>query len=80
MQVERTQMERLALLESWLLGGWWIEEPVLQRSVYHGLHGRVCAFEVILSHADERRVLALHDGPDVQQFLAEHQLTVLNVA
>lgn len=72
--------QRLSQLQAWLDAGWVIEEPVLQRSVYHGLNGRVCAFEVVVRHRERRQVIALHDAPDVQLFLLQRRLAVLDLA
>ncbi len=70
---------RLDQLRSWLMAGWVIEEPVLQRSIYHGIHGRVTGFEVVVERGGERRVVALRDVPEVQNFMLERGLTVLEL-
>jgi hypothetical protein len=70
----------LQQLQNWIITGWRIEEPVLQRNVYHALDGRVCVFEVVLCRCGERRAIALHDEPDVHRFLHEQGLRVLEVA
>ncbi len=71
--------DRLGELIGWLAAGWQIEEPILQRSVLHGPRGRLCAFEVIVARAGERRVLALTDTAAVQRWLGQHEIKVLNI-
>jgi len=71
---------RLDQLQAWMAAGWQIEEPVLLRSAYYGISGRVCVFEIVVNHKGERRVVALHDVPEVQTFLSQQQLAVLDVA
>lgn len=75
-----SENSRLAQLQSWIAAGWQIEEPVLLRSAYYGIRGRVCAFEVVVNCQGERRVVALHDVPEVQAFLSQHDLSILDVA
>lgn len=64
----------------WLEAGWQIEEPVVQRSVYYTVAGRVSAFELVLHCRDQRRVVALEAVPAVQAFLRQHALAVLELA
>lgn len=71
---------RLSQLEAWLRAGWQIEEPVLQRSAYHGAAGRICVFEVVVNHCGDRHVIALADEPDVYTFLDRHRLAILDVS
>lgn len=80
MEIFVGETSRLLQLQAWLEDGWSIEEPILQRSVYHRLYGRVCAYEVVVHQRDERRVIALRDKPGVQHWLCEHRLAVLDVA
>ena len=72
--------DRITQLEDWLIAGWEIEEPVLQRSAYYRADGRVCAFEVVLCRRGERRAIALHDVPAVQTFLVQRRLAVLDLS
>lgn len=62
-----------------LEAGWHVEEPLLQRSVLHGLNGRQSVIEVVICRDDERSVLALCDDPDVQHFVVEHRFDILEV-
>jgi hypothetical protein len=71
---------RLLQLQAWLQAGGQIEEPVLQRSAYHGMTGRVCVFEVIVSHGGDRRVIALSDDPAVYSWLSRQRLAVLDIS
>ena len=71
---------RLKQPETWLAAGWQIEEPVLQRNLFHGPNGRTCSFEVVVHNAGERRVCGLRDAPDVQAFLVRQQLAVLDLS
>ena len=59
--------------------GWRIEEPLLQRSVSHGLHGRSTVLEVVICKEGQRRAIALADGAEVQQFLRQRRLRVFEV-
>jgi hypothetical protein len=71
---------RLWQLQSWLRAGGQIEEPVLQRSAYHGVTGRVCIFEVVVNHGGSRRAIMLSDDPAVYTFLSQQHLAVLDVS
>lgn len=72
--------QRMSQLQAWLDAGWWIEEPVLQRSAYHGLNGRVWAFEIVVRRSEQRQVIVLPDAPPVHQFLQQQHLAVLDLA
>lgn len=71
---------RLDQLRVWLAAGWQIEQPVLRRSMYYSSGGRVCGIEVVIEYRGERRVVALRDVPDVQSFLLERRVAVLELA
>jgi hypothetical protein len=62
-----------------LEAGWHVEEPLLQRSVLHGIDGRRAVIEVVICRDGERSVLALCDDPDVQHFVGEHRFDILHV-
>ena len=74
-----TTNNHLPELQRRLETGWRIEQPLLQRSVLHGLHGRQSVFEVVICRDGERTVLALCDDPEVQQFVGTHRLDILEV-
>ena len=78
LQLSPTQ-NHLPELQRRLEAGWRIEEPLLQRSVLHGLHGRQAVLEVVLCKNGERSVLALCDDPDVQHFVVKHRFDILEV-
>lgn len=71
---------RLAELRAALEAGWQIVEPVVQRTVYYTTLGRVCALELVLHSADERRLIALEDAPEVQRLLQQRRLAVIDLA
>lgn len=78
-EAQQTQLVQLDQLQTWLRGGWAIEEPVLCRSVVYDRRGRVCAYEVVVRQQYARRVIALPDVPDVHEFLRQQQIGVLHL-
>lgn len=80
MELQPSGSLRLQQLQRWLASGWRIEEPVLHRSAYHGRAGRVCAFEIVVCDDGKRQVITLWDEPEVQQFLMQQQLMVIDIA
>jgi hypothetical protein len=59
--------------------GWWIEEPLLQRSILFGLDGRRSVLEAVICKDRERCVIALGDEPEVQAFVAQRGLRLLEL-
>jgi hypothetical protein len=80
MDAAQQTIVRLSQIQAWLQAGGRIEEPVLQRSAYHGMTGRVCVFEVIVNHGGDRRVIALADDPAVYTWLSRQHLAVLDIS
>lgn len=79
MEMYGSHLVRLQQLQAWLAAGWVIEEPILVRSAFYEPGGRVCAFEIVVKQQNARRVIALPDAPDVQQFLGDQQLALLTI-
>ena len=75
----QTTRHHLPELQRRLDEGWHIEEPLLHRSVLHGLHGRRSVFEVVICRNGERRAIALSDEPEVEHFLAQQKFAILEV-
>jgi hypothetical protein len=75
----QTTRHHLPELQRRLADGWYIEEPLLRRSVLHGLDGRRSIFEVVIRKNGERRAIALSDEPEIERFLAQRGLAILEV-
>lgn len=69
----------LARLTSRVASGWTIEGPVFERPAYHGLHGRVSAFELLLRSEQGAEVFALPDVPEVRSYLRDCGIEALFV-
>ncbi len=74
-----TTQNHLPELQRRLAAGWRVEEPLLQRSVLHGIHGRQAVLEVVMYRAGERSVLALCDDPEIHRFVVNHHFDILEV-
>lgn len=79
MSVEASSRVDLRQVCAWLDVGYEIEEPIVQQSAYYTRRGRVCVLELVLNSCGQRRVVALDDLPEVQRFLKQRRLTVLDL-
>lgn len=75
----QTTRHHLPELQRRLAEGWYIEEPLLHRSVLHGPDGRRSVFEVVIRKNGERRAIALSDEPEIECFLTQRKFAILEV-
>lgn len=63
----------LETLERLLDAGWEIEPPVITRQAW--AHSAI-AYHFILKRNLQRSLVVITDAPDLQRFLAQHQLSI----